>query len=314
MGSETSQKLPVIDFTNINLANREIVKSQIYEALVEYGCFEATFDKIPLELRKAIFGSIEEVFDLPLEKKLVNVCKMKHQEYFGQSPMVPLFESLGIDYANNFERVKSITDIWWPEGNLNFSKTIHSFTEVITELDQLIRKMILESLGVEKYIEEHMNSTDYVLRLMKYKSPQTNDTKLGLVSHTDQNITTILYQNQVGGLEVMTKDEKWISYKPSPNSFVVMIGDSLKAWSNGRLHSPFHRVMMSGNEARYSLGLFAVPKGGCNFKAPDELVDEEHPLLFKPFDFADFLDYRFSEKGLMDQFSLRTYCGVDGVP
>jgi hypothetical protein len=72
--------------------------------------------------------------------------------------------------------------------------------------------------------------------------------------------------------------------------------------------------MMSGNEARYSLGLFAVPKGGCNFKAPDELVDEEHPLLFKPFDFADFLDYRFSEKGLMDQFSLHTYCGVDSVP
>jgi isopenicillin N synthase-like dioxygenase len=91
--------------------------------------------------------------------------------------------------------------------------------------------MILESLGVEKYIEEHMNSTDYVLRLMKYKSPQTNDTKLGLVSHTDQNITTILYQNQVGGLEVMTKDEKWISYMPSPNSFVVMIGDSLKVSS-----------------------------------------------------------------------------------
>jgi isopenicillin N synthase-like dioxygenase len=91
--------------------------------------------------------------------------------------------------------------------------------------------MILESLGVEKYMEEHMNSTDYVLRLMKYKSPQTNDTKLGLVSHTDQNITTILYQNQVGGLEVMTKDEKWISYMPSPNSFVVMIGDSLKVSS-----------------------------------------------------------------------------------
>jgi hypothetical protein len=43
-------------------------------------------------------------------------------------------------------------------------------------------------------------------------------------------------------------------------------------------------------------------------------VDEEHPLLFKPFDFADFLDYRYSEKGRMDQFSLRTYCGVDGLP
>lgn len=87
--------------------------------------------------------------------------------------------------------------------------------------------MILESLGVEKYLEEHLNSSNYLLRVMKYKGPETSDTKLGLSSHTDRNIVTILYQNEVEGLEVMTKDGKWISYKPSLNSFVVMIGDSL---------------------------------------------------------------------------------------
>jgi isopenicillin N synthase-like dioxygenase len=87
--------------------------------------------------------------------------------------------------------------------------------------------MILESLGVEKYLEEHMNSTNYLLRVMKYKGPKTSDTKLGLSTHTDKNVVTILYQNQVEGLEVMTKDGKWISYKPSSGSFVVMIGDTL---------------------------------------------------------------------------------------
>ncbi|CAJ2669478.1 unnamed protein product [Trifolium pratense] len=310
MGSETSQKLPVIDFTNINLANKELVKSQIYDALVEYGCFEATFDKIPLDLRKAIFGSLEELFDLPLEKKQVNVCKMKHQGYVGQSPYVPLFESLSIDYPNDFERVNTITNIRWPQGNLNFSKTIHSFTENVTELDEMIRKMILESLGVEKYMEEHMNSTDYLLRVMKYKGPQTSDPKIGLLTHTDQSIFTILYQNEVGGLEVLTKDEKWISYNPSPNSFVVMSGDSLHAWSNGRLHSPLHRVMMSGNETRYCVALFTIPKDGCIIKAPEELVDKDHPLLYKPFDFAELLNYRYSEKGLRDKNILRAYCGV----
>lgn len=311
MGSETSQKLPVIDFTNINLENCESVKSQVYEALVEFGCFEATCDKIPLDLRKAIFGAIEEVFNLPPEKKLLEACNMKHQGYVGQSPYLPLFESLGIDHANNFERVKTITNIWWPEGNLSFSKTIHSFTEQLTKLDQMIRSMILKSLGVEKYMEEHLNSTDYLLRVMKYKCPQGDDKEVGLVTHRDQSIMTILYQNQVGGLEVMTKDEKWISYKPSsPDSFVVVIGDSLNAWSNGRLHAPFHRVMMSGNETRYSLGLFTLPKDGCIVKAPDELVDEEHPLLFKPFDFAEFLNYCYTEKGFIDQFPLRTFSGV----
>lgn len=72
-----------------------------------------------------------------------------------------------------------------------------------------------------------MNSTNYLLRIMKYKGPQTSEAKLGLSPHTDKNIVTILYQNEVEGLEVLTKDGKWISYKPSPHSFVAMIGDSL---------------------------------------------------------------------------------------
>lgn len=87
--------------------------------------------------------------------------------------------------------------------------------------------MILESLGVEKYMEEHMESTNYLLRVMKYKGPETTETKLGLNAHTDKNIVTILYQNQVEGLEVQTKDGQWISVKSSPDSFTVMIGDSL---------------------------------------------------------------------------------------
>lgn len=73
-----------------------------------------------------------------------------------------------------------------------------------------------------------MSSTNYLLRVMKYKGPQTSDTKVGLSTHSDKNVVTILYQNQVEGLQVMTKDGKWISYKPSSSSsFVVMIGDSL---------------------------------------------------------------------------------------
>ncbi|TKY64523.1 2-oxoglutarate-dependent dioxygenase AOP1.2 [Spatholobus suberectus] len=314
MGSEATLKLPVIDFTNLKLEannpNWEAVKSQVHKALVEYGCFEATFDEVPLDIRKAIFAALQELFDLPLQTKILNVSKKPYHGYVGQHPMVPLYESMGIDDANVYEKVESMANIMWPDGNPSFSKTIQSFSEQLSELDQIIRKMILESLGVEKYLEEHMNSTNYLLRVMNYKGPQTSDTKVGLSTHTDKNIVTILYQNEVEGLEVLTKDGKWISYKPSPDSFVVMIGDSLHAWSNGRLHSPFHRVMMSGNEARYSAGLFSVPKGGSIIKAPEELVDEEHPLLFKPFDHVEFLKYYYTEKGQRDQFALRTYCGV----
>lgn len=124
MGSETTLTLPIIDFTNLNLeANTpewEIVKSQVHKALVEYGCFEATFDKIPLDLRKAIFASLEELFDLPLQTKVLNVSKKPYHGYVGQYPMVPLYESMGIDDANVYEKVESMTNILWTGGNPSF--------------------------------------------------------------------------------------------------------------------------------------------------------------------------------------------------
>ncbi|KAK7838288.1 putative 2-oxoglutarate-dependent dioxygenase aop1.2 [Quercus suber] len=188
--------------------------------------------------------------------------------------------------------------------------TIQSFPERLSELDQIVRRMILESLDLEKYLEEHMGSTNYLLRVMKYKGTQTSETKLVLTAHTDKIIVTILYQNQVEGLEVETKDGEWINVKPSPDSFIVMIGDSLLAWTNGRLHSPNHRVMMTGDEARYSTGLFSIRKAGYIIEAPKELVDEEHPLLFKPFDHVQFLGYYYTEAGQKAKSALRNYCGI----
>ncbi|XP_057514214.1 probable 2-oxoglutarate-dependent dioxygenase AOP1 [Actinidia eriantha] len=314
MGSETPLRLPTIDFStpelNPGTPDWDSVKAQVRKALEEYGCFEAIFSKIPLDLRKALFDALEELFDLPLQTKLRNASKKPFHGYVGQYPMVPLFESMGIDDAPVPEKAKGFSQLLWPEENPNFYKTIQSYSEQLSELDQIIRRMVLESLGVEKYLDEHMDSTNYLLRVMKYKGPQTSETKLGLNSHTDKNIVTILYQNQVEGLEVQTKDGEWINVKPSPHSFIVMIGDSFYAWTNGRLHSPYHRVMMTGNEARYSAGLFSIPKEGYTIKAPQELVDEDHPLLFKPFDHVQFLGFYYTEAGQRAQSALKAFCGV----
>ena len=56
----------------------------------------------------------------------------------------------------------------------------------------MIRRMILESLNLEKFMDEDMDSTNYLLRVMKYDWPKTTETKLGLHCHTDKNIATIL--------------------------------------------------------------------------------------------------------------------------
>ncbi|XP_052198747.1 probable 2-oxoglutarate-dependent dioxygenase AOP1 [Diospyros lotus] len=314
MGSEASLKLPVIDFSGPELrpgsGEWDSVKARVMEALQEYGCFEASFSRVPSDSRKALIDALEELFNLPLEAKLRNTSKKPFHGYVGQYPMVPLYESMGIDDATDLEKAQGFTRLLWPQGNLSFCEAVHSYSEELSELDRTVRRMVLEGLGVEKYVDEHMESTNYLLRLMKYKGPQTSETRLGLNSHTDKNIVTILYQNHVEGLQVQTKDGQWIDVKPSPDSFVVMIGDSFYAWTNGRLHSPYHRVMMRGNEERYSAGLFSIPKAGYLIKAPEELVDEEHPLLFKPFDHVQFLGFYYTDAGQRAQSALKAYCGV----
>ncbi|OMO66847.1 Oxoglutarate/iron-dependent dioxygenase [Corchorus olitorius] len=316
MGNESSPlKLPVIDFTKQELKPGSVewdsVKGQVLQALQDYGCFEALFEKVPTELREAIFAALEELFDLPLQTKLRNISKKPFHGYVGQYPQVPLFESMGFDDADIIEKVEAQTSILWPQGNTDFSKTIQSFSKQLSDLDQMVRRMILESFNLEKYMDEHMDSANYLLRVMKYEGPKTTETKLGLRSHTDKNIVTILHQNEVEGLGIQTKDGEWFDVNPSKDSFIVMIGDSLYAWLNGRLHSPYHRVMMTGDKARYSMGLFSIPKGGYMIKAPEELVDEEHPLLFKPFDHIQFMGFYFTEAGQKAQSALKVFCGVE---
>jgi len=82
----------------------------------------------------------------------------------------------------------------------------------------------------------------------------------------------------------------------------------LQAWTNGRVHAPIHRVMMTGNETRLSIGLFTVPKAGFIIKAPDELVTEDHPLLFKPFVQSEFMKFYRSSENIKNP--LKVYCGV----
>ncbi|KAG5602034.1 hypothetical protein H5410_033404 [Solanum commersonii] len=195
-------KLPKIDFSHEDLKPHTLVwnqvKTQVHKALVEYGCFEASFDKISIHLRKSIFESSQELFDLPSQTKLKSIRTKPFNGYVGfYHPSIPQYESMGIDDANIPHKAEKFTQILWPQGNTSFWR------------------MILESLGVENYMDEHMNSTNYLLRLMN-----------------------------------------WI-----------------------------------------------------HDKAPKELVDEEHPLLCKPFTHLEFITFSYTEEGMKCDFALKTYCG-----
>ncbi|KAG4204098.1 hypothetical protein ERO13_A04G027050v2 [Gossypium hirsutum] len=302
MSSTTQAMVPVIDFSNQNLKpgspEWDLVKSQVREALEGYGCFAALFDPI-LELRKAVFGALQEPF-----------------RGYSCSPS-GVFQSMAVDDAHIAENIEQcLTTSLWTQGNISFSKTLASFIQLTSELEKTILKMILESFGLEKYMDELTDIASYQLRIMKYEKPKANEQTIGVPAHSDSNIMTLLYQNEVNGLKIQSKDGEWMNLKLSPNSFIVIIGECLCVWLNGRLSSPYHRVLMKGNDDRYSLGLFATVRGGYMVKVPTELVDDKNPMLFKPHDHEEFLKYFSSEvaKGVVKSGAaisrLKTYCAV----
>ncbi|KAL0746352.1 hypothetical protein Bca101_028354 [Brassica carinata] len=183
---------------------------------------------------------------------------------------------------------QAYVDSLWPDhGNQSISETMHKFSERSVELDVMARRMIMESFGIEKYLDEHLNSTYYVLRLMKYTSAPDDDVE-----------------------ETKTKDEKWIKVKPSQHCFIIMVGDFLCALLNGRLYSPRHRVLMTANKTRYSSAMFSVPKPGVIIDSPEELVDEEHPRMFIPFEYNEFINFFHSEAGRKAESALHAFCAL----
>lgn len=128
MDSEPSLKLPHIDFSDLEAGSPkwELAKALVKEALEEFGCFEASFDKVADEVRKGLFEALEELFNLPLQTKLRNVSKKPFHGYVGQYPMAPLFESMGVDDSTIPEKVQSFANIFWPQGNPTF-RFVYSF-------------------------------------------------------------------------------------------------------------------------------------------------------------------------------------------
>ncbi|KAG8471713.1 hypothetical protein CXB51_036490 [Gossypium anomalum] len=145
--------------------------------------------------------------------------------------------------------------------------------------------MIIDSYGLEEKWESMMINYKTLVWFMKYMAPPPGEYERGLFAHTDKPVSTIICDDQVSGLEIEVSDGKWIKLSLSPSSFCFVVGDPLKAWSNGRLKAMNHRVMMT----------FAIPIEGTIIKAPKELIDKQHPQLYKDFDFMDFFLFAFSD-------------------
>ncbi|XP_058783045.1 2-oxoglutarate-dependent dioxygenase AOP3-like [Vicia villosa] len=298
---DTESGVPILDFrksTGITLEEggqgwKEMIK-KVREAFESHSMFLLRCDEIPKELQNEMFANIKSLFDLPEETKTKFTGKRVYRGYTSKSVALPNSQTFGIDDTFDPNETRSFTKLMWPEGNPNFREALLSFSSEARKISSFILKMVVEGFGLpENYIsevEELCRGND--TRLTKYPLPkETTDSAITFVPHTDKFNLTFISENEVQGLQLLQKSGNWVNVNVPSNGFVVMVGEMLQVWSNGRFKAPIHRVAIRGNKDRYVFILFSLLKEETFIKVPPELVDEDHPLRYKTFMYEDFINF-----------------------
>ncbi|XP_074614192.1 uncharacterized protein LOC141873957 isoform X2 [Acropora palmata] len=136
-----------------------------------------------------------------------------------------------------------------------------------------------------KAMESTKNAT--TLRLLHYPSiKEESDIKPGQIrcgEHTDYGSITLLFQDEMPGLEVLPLGyEEYIAAPPLPGAIVVNVADLMQRWTADKLKSTQHRVSIPAEEfhrhvPRRSLVFFVHPDDETLVKCLDG--SEKYPAV-----------------------------------
>jgi isopenicillin N synthase-like dioxygenase len=129
-------------------------------------------------------------------------------------------------------------------------------------------------LPKEFFAERHLGE-NVTLRFLHYPAnlPTRSGDQLGAGAHTDYGSITLLFQDDVGGLELKGADGTWRLAPPVEDAIVINTGDLMERWTNGRFRSTVHRVRpISGERDRYSIAFFVDPDSAVQVECLESCV------------------------------------------
>ena len=192
-------------------------------------------------------------------------------------------------------------DNLWPPEVPGFRNVL---LELYTRFDRTglkILKAVARHLGIdEHYFEDSVRDGNSILRALHYP-PQTEPTgeHIRAGAHEDINAITLLLGADEAGLELMTRDGRWIPVSPRPGELVINIGDMLQRLTNGRLRSTSHRVVNPAPDrachARYSMPFFLHFRSDFLIEALPETVSPGEQPKWPPVIANDYLQERLRE-------------------
>jgi hypothetical protein len=110
----------------------------------------------------------------------------------------------------------------------------------------------------------------------------TSAVNIGIGSHTDIHCKTLLWQDNLGGLQVLSASNEWLDASSIESTLVVNIEDFLQRLSNKKFESTVHRVCNRTNKSRYTTPFFLVFNPNAKYKVVETCVDRGHLSLYEP--------------------------------
>lgn len=77
------------------------------------------------------------------------------------------------------------------------------------------------------FLKEYNSSRNFDFMIALWYFPATETENNGLSEHQDGNCITLVFQDEIGGLEIL-KNDNWIQIEPSEGDIIVNLGDMIQ--------------------------------------------------------------------------------------
>ena len=295
-------QIPKIDISEIE--EKEFSRSLLqdfFSAYNKYGFGYIINHGIEKTLIEKLFQVSKQFHSQPLSEKMRVALDHNHRGYIAINTSTDVNSKLAdVKKPNQSESFmmmredkSELPDVYlsgpnqWPKLE-NFKEVLEKYTCNMTKLGRNLMRLALLSSGVKDLsVMQSLDTPTIWLRLLHYPPISKNSPSdlYGSAPHTDFGCLTILAQDEIGGLQVQTREGEWIDVPKLEGSFVVNVGDMLSRYTNGLLRSTPHRVINKSGKERFSCPFFFDP----HTNAVVQPLKGTGKPKFSPINFGEFL-------------------------
>jgi isopenicillin N synthase-like dioxygenase len=308
------QDIPVIDlepFLHGDALARNAVATEIYKACARVGFLYLRNHGVREDQVSELFAESRRFFALPLDVKnqLAWTSETDNRGYIGVGEE-QLDPGRPHDRKEAFQ-VRRETDLHsvptsfpprstfgnlWPHDLPGFRRVVLEFFDACLRLSTDVLRAYAVALRIrETFFEESHTPGAHTLRLLHYPPCEgesgAGPTRAG--AHSDYGSITLLFQVEVGGLEVRNASGGWIAAPPIPGTILVNTGDLMERWTNREFVSTKHRVVghpeLSASRHRYSAAFFCDPNADAEIACLESCQGPDRPPLDPPITAGDYL-------------------------